>query len=419
MREIEFAANILNDIIYNDVPFSTALKEASKNIANLSKIKSTVSALVGCELRHHILFENIILDKDVELTNEEKCLAYVVLGNNLFLKRLPNDDTIKYLEEKIKDKIAPLKEVLVFEGSPNELISNKIDKESLEYLSIRFNTPTWLVKMWQKHYGRGLTFKILKKNNKPHDAYCIVNTFLTSIDEILKKHPCFVKSEYPNVISYIDKSSLRRQDVCKEGYVIQEKLAINQLLSQQFNGDVKELLLFDADDTSAIYQALFTFKKDIGMNLAVAKGFECIDVRRLISLNQLKNVNFFEADPLNMDASISHKQDLVVAFPKSSNFDDIRTYPDYLFHFKREIIDELIVKQKEAIEGLSKFVEVDGKLVYLVSTLNRKEGHSIVIDFLQRHKEFELIEEKQRFPFDQLDTALYYAVMKRNEIKDD
>jgi hypothetical protein len=35
------------------------------------------------------------------------------------------------------------------------------------------------------------------------------------------------------------------------------------------------------------------------------------------------------------------------------------------------------------------------------------------MEFLERHRDFALIEEKQRLPFDSLDTALYYAIMKR------
>jgi 16S rRNA C967 or C1407 C5-methylase (RsmB/RsmF family) len=82
-------------------------------------------------------------------------------------------------------------------------------------------------------------------------------------------------------------------------------------------------------------------------------------------------------------------------------------------HFKRESIDELVAKQKETLDSCASYVADEGNLVYMVSTINRKEGRSLIMDFLDRHRDFTLIEEKQRFPFDSLDTALYYAIMKR------
>ena len=54
----------------------------------------------------------------------------------------------------------------------------------------------------------------------------------------------------------------------------------------------------------------------------------------------------------------------------------------------------------------------DGQIIYIVDTLNKKESVDVVSTFLKEHSNFELIEEKQCFPFDKYDTAMYYAVLK-------
>jgi 16S rRNA C967 or C1407 C5-methylase (RsmB/RsmF family) len=76
-------------------------------------------------------------------------------------------------------------------------------------------------------------------------------------------------------------------------------------------------------------------------------------------------------------------------------------------------MDALFVQEKEILEETSKFVAENGTLIYLVYTISKKEGHSTVSDFLLAHPEFSLVKEEQRFPFDEYDTAMYYAVMKK------
>ena len=177
--------------------------------------------------------------------------------------------------------------------------------------------------------------------------------------------------------------------------------------------NVTEAFLYSAEDNSVIREFFLKYQKTIGLNLGVPNVDERLDISKIIRYNQLTNVNFFGAEPTAMKAAISRPQDLVIVHPRSSDFDLIRAYPDYLLHFKRESIDELVAKQKETLENCATFVGDDGILVYLVSTINRKEGHSLIMDFLDRHRDFTLLEEKQRFPFDALDTALFYAIMKR------
>ncbi|MCI2054879.1 MAG: hypothetical protein LKJ81_01810, partial [Bacilli bacterium] len=65
------------------------------------------------------------------------------------------------------------------------------------------------------------------------------------------------------------------------------------------------------------------------------------------------------------------------------------------------------------LEGVSKFVAEGGTLIYMIYTISKKEGHQTVIDFSTLHTEFKLVREAQLFPYEDLDTALYYAVMKK------
>ena len=51
----------------------------------------------------------------------------------------------------------------------------------------------------------------------------------------------------------------------------------------------------------------------------------------------------------------------------------------------------------------------------MVPTLSRKESNNIIAKFLVDNKDFELIEERQFFPFEVYDSCLYSARLKKVE----
>lgn len=414
MRPLEIVKDLLKQILYQGMEFSHALRLAFKDNQADKEYASLVSAIVGCELRHHFLFARIVDDLSGDYSEDQKCLLFAALANTLFLKRLEQDDVFAYVRASFnEEQTNVIEKLLAYQDSPRDLIPESIPPESLEYLSLRFNTPEWLVKMWQKHFGRGVTYKLLKKNNKPQLQSCRVNTLMTTTKEVLDDNPEFREAPISDMVIYQGKAPIRKNAFFQSFDVFLLKMAIKEMMDKVCGDDVGEAFLYSYEDNSIIREFFLKFQTRIGLNLGVPNTDERLDISKIIRYNKLTNVNFFGAHPSEMKAAISRPQDLVIVNPQSSNFDLIRAYPDYLLHFKRESIDELVAAQKETLENCSSYVGEDGILVYIVSTINRKEGRSLIMDFLDKHRDFVLIEEKQRFPFDPLDTALYYAIMKR------
>jgi 16S rRNA C967 or C1407 C5-methylase (RsmB/RsmF family) len=65
------------------------------------------------------------------------------------------------------------------------------------------------------------------------------------------------------------------------------------------------------------------------------------------------------------------------------------------------------------LEGCSKYVAENGTLIYVIFTISRKEGHQTIAEFIEHHAEFKLVSETQCFPYEDLDTAMFYAVLKK------
>lgn len=413
MEELDLSLQILNDIIDNDVVFNEALRKVFQADLEKRPLRRDVATLVGCELRHSILFE-FLLKPYESLSVEEKRFVSLALGDLYFVKRHSKEDIVDALRRRLGDtKYGEIQEFIDKAGTSNVLIPESLPKSSNRYLTLRYNTPEWVLKIWE-HFGYGTTYKILKKNSRP-----LVNTVrvrgVLSVEELLNNNPDFQKTPVEGILSYTGKTPLRKLPEMKEGKIFLEKIATKELLDRYHVEEPSEVFVYNAnEDSSLLKEVVEHYGPSVGINLGVPSLDKYTDVTKLIKSMNLKNVNFFQASPLAMDAAISRPIDLVVAAPNSSNFDLIREHPDYLLHFKKEGMDALFQQEKDTLEGTSKFVAEKGKLIYMVYTISKKEGHNTISEFLLKHPEFHLVEEKQEFPYEELDTALFYAVMEKD-----
>ena len=81
-------------------------------------------------------------------------------------------------------------------------------------------------------------------------------------------------------------------------------------------------------------------------------------------------------------------------------------------------VDGYISNQKAALISASDFVEDGGNLIYMVSTMNKKETVQIIDDFLREKEGFTLIEQKQFLPFDKYDSTLFIAILRKEGSND-
>ena len=173
MQEFDLAENILEDIVVNDTLFNDALKKVFQANPALRPMRAMVAGIVGCELRHHLLFEYLLAEYK-DLTPEEKRTISLALADLYFYKHIEKEQMLGILKEKIGEEkykeISPLLDKVSTDGP---YLPDNLSKQSNRYLSLRFNTPEWVLKIFE-HYGFGATYKILKKNNRPF-AFCFVH----------------------------------------------------------------------------------------------------------------------------------------------------------------------------------------------------------------------------------------------------
>lgn len=414
MKELLLSKEVIKRVIEEDKTFKEAIKEVF--LANEKDVELTpiVSALSGCELRHHLFLSKLVKEFDL---GDNKYLLLLALANNFFLRRIDKEKVTSFIKETLNESYnEKINKLLTFDGAALDSLGESVDHSSMEFVSLRFNVPSYLLKMWFKHYGRSLTYKVLKKNIKPSNQYFRINTMKISEEDFLKEHPSFVSSNVKDVVYLSTKENIHKLKAYQNYEIFNIRLALKEILDKVYTDDIEEMTLYLGDDKAATRDLYVRTNKKAGLRVAVNNLDEHPDLLRLIRLEKCKNVTYFVPNDYSlMDLAITSPQDLVVVYPKSSSFDKIRKYPDYLLHFKQDSLDSLIDNQKASLEGFSKFVRPGCKLVYIVDTLDKKESVAIINDFVNRHKEFELIESKQYFSFEDKDTLMYYAILKKKD----
>ena len=427
-QEIKIAELILEDIVVNDADFSDALRKVFLKQADLRPFRPIVSGLVGCELRHHLLFNYLVnAFSDEQLSKEEKRLLTLCMSNYYFYKRFNSEEMLAYVKDRLGDEKFNLVSEHLFKdgGDCKNLIPEHFTKTASNYLSLRFNTPEWVLKIWF-HFEHGVTYKILKKNSKQLTPSIRVRTSQISVEELLDKNQAFAKTPVDSILVYGGKEPLRKLEEFKSGKIFLEKCGTKNLLDNFSIYDPDQIFCYCGNkDDSVVLELIERFGRDVAINIGLplvekpenvkeeAVIDEHLSLKKFVKTGCYSNINVFNANPDSMNAYISKPQDFVFAVPNSTNFDLIREKPDYLLHFKKEKMDALFKQEKDVLENSASFVAEGGTLVYLIYTISKKEGENTIKDFLTNHNEFKLVKMEQRFPFDKYDTSMFYAILKK------
>lgn len=418
MKEILIVRDILQSIMMDHEPFSEALKKGIQT-HNMQSSQGFIRSLTSCELHHHRLLTHVVKRYLPDLPLSEQLVVQVAIGNNVFVRRLDHDEVLAFLRTFLSEKgiATQVIETILSLAKPGQsLIDPTIKENSVAYLSIKYNTPEWLVVMWIKHFGFATTVKILTTNNKPVLQACRVNTLKTSTANLLKKYPEFSLGPIDDTVIYQMKEPLKNHPAYQESLLFQQRFAISDIINAFSFEHVKGEMLIVETRPQALYLELPIYTaQQIKINVVTNAIDRKLAMQKSLAAFQIQSVTLYESQPEGMITHIPKKQDVVMVVPQCSKFDLIRSLPDFFMHFHQDELDALIAHQQSALLEASRFVEDGGLFFYGVNTLNHKEGKTLIQDFIQANPTFKLIHENQYYPFDKFNTALYVAAMRKQK----
>jgi len=420
MNNFETANLILSNILIKEIPFSIALKEAFDKSDISRESRSMITGLVGCELRHHLLFRALLKERFAyNKEEEEKYIPiYLLLTNEIYYHRFDFNQIVlnaaKLSEKPAKELTAYIEEL---KGKEKLIPANTVEG-SLEYLSLRFNTPLWLVKMWDKQYGRTTTFKTLKSNSKTSKVTCGVNTRKASIEKLLESG-AFIKSKVDNCLIYQGKEVLRSTDYSKHHRVYLEKMPYIDIINKLEGNPFAKVAIFSGYSNNILLDYIFLKEPQTKIDVIVPEYRDYLTLKNDVNQFKLNNVVLYDAKANVIESCISEPVDIFFLLPRNTNFENFNRMPDYFLQCKNQKLDALINEQRYSLEEAYNSLNVGGQLLYLVPTLNKKETSLLIKDFLLLHRDMSLVEERHYMPFDEGESMMYYVKMIKTNHKYD
>ena len=413
---LELANTVLTSILTEEIPFRLAVKNYLTGDKIEKEERKIIISLLGAELRHHLSFVNVLRkefgDKEIQLFVP----LLLLLSNHTYLKKIDEKEMLDYTMS-----------VLSFETEEKQienLLEKYVDSQSLladtrpgslEYLSLRFNTPGWLIKMWTKHFGRNETFKILKANVRQPASYLRINPLKANREAILNKYETYSPSSLEDVVIYVDKKPFKFNEDFKAFKLISTSLGIKHVVDQIDIDSLDKVAIYqDSPNSNLFVEVLLKANKQAKIDVAFTSPIDYQLVKdKMDEYSSLGDAKYFNISQGQLITVISEPVRKLFILSQSSNYQDIRTAPDYMIHFDQNKLDEYIAKEKANLDEAVELVDNGGDLIYMVTTLNNKEGKNLIKDFLDEHSEFTLVKEEQLLPFGEFECALYYAIMHK------
>ena len=341
-----FVINLVNGVLRNYDYLNYQYEDLLKD-----KIK-TKNRIVLCMALYEKFFMN---EKDYVVNNE-----YVSLVN----------DFDKGFINAILHNVKEFKEI------------NEIDDKSI---SIKYSLPLWLIKLLKSQYedeylniissfkneaivyyhlNKGITYDNLKHLdiNIINDHIFTSNNYLVDTKEYEKGYFYIQDINSSKIVDYLDlKEGLTLLDGC-------------------------------AGPGGKLFNALeYLNEKDVYANELYEHRLDLI--KRNAKRLGFNNINYLNEDARKLNEILDIKFDRILLDVPCSGLGVLKRRPDLRFHMEANNLDELQVLQKEILLSCSKLLKKDGILVYSTCTLNKKENHKQIENFLKDNVDFNLLEE--------------------------
>ena len=416
MNHLLVAHSCLMDILFKKYPFNLAIENKCSNMTISQDERRNFSGIVGCSLRHYYIFEHLISLLEKEFNNEQKVALLLYLSSSLFLP-VYGSDKVDELLKKFEISEYDTKRLDEFSEDKTKLIPEELSNESIEYLHYRYNLPLWVLKIWMKHY-KGYTFKICRSISKPSSKFVLVNKHLMNEEEINKNKETIVPSSFEGLYEYHGKVSPTHHSLARKGKIVSISPAEHYVLSKLDLDVLRNIALYSEVSNNLHLQLMALLSNHLRMDVMAGASEAYYQVKKDIDNFGLNKVNLYECGHSSIITCLSEKVHNFFVMPANSNFAEFRKSPDYFNRVDSSLLDNYIANQKASLHSASEFVEHNGCLIYMVTTMNKKETIQIVDEFLNEHKDYVLVEQRQFLPCDKYDSSLFMAIL-RNEGLDD
>ena len=273
--------------------------------------------------------------------------------------------------------------------------------EGLQRLALKTFHPPWYVEYCIRLLGRAETLKLLQSNNEIPTTYIRINTLVGRESYLLSKlAEEGVELEPLKSVSCIyrvvKKNSLTSLQTYKEGLFHIQDLS-SCLVAIAADPSRRDTVLDVCSAPGSKTSHMAQLMKNEGRILAIDRS-----ARRLqLWKSEMKRLRVKISEPSIADAEQSlplrDAADIVVLDPPCSNTGVFGKSPAMKWSIDMGTICRMATIQARMIENCSKYLKLDGKLLYTTCSITTEENEFVIERFLKRHPEFKLTDTGLRF----------------------
>lgn len=413
MKARQLAYEILYDVIVRKQYASLALKQRLQEAPVIDQTLCT-SIVYTCLQNHRyirVLWQRhttyypsskiaVLLDSaTTQLIFFDRVPDYAILNETVELAKIIDLNSAKMVNAVLHKVLEKGKEKLV-------------GLDELDTIALNASLPTFVVKLWSKHYGMEQTLLNAQALLEPSLLCGRVNPLKIDTDEIFYD-PNVTRGQLSEYAFY-SKDNIVQSDWFKNGECwLQDEASqlVSEFLEPMDNLNVLDACSAPGTKTAATAVLMHNTGHIDAIELHETRT-GLID-KQLIHLG-ITNVTTYTMDARDAKDNFKHNYyDRILVDVPCSGLGVLRRKADIKLRVSPAQLDELQALQASILEGVYECLKIDGIMVYSTCTLNRKENEMQIKNFVEKHPEFKLLEEKTIFPNEYHTDGFYMAKLKR------
>ena len=398
-RQIAFEALIKT---IRDDAFSNLTLDATLSKSDLdTRDKSFVSNLFYGVIERQLTIDyqlSLYLSKPLKKLKPE-VLTILRLGayQILFMDKVPDsaavNESIKLSKKNGASFASGLINAVLRKVSSKGVILPEETNE-IEYLSVKYSCPLWLVKKWRNEYGEEDTSAFLQSSVGSAETYIRVNNTKITSDELIhifsnENIECDKTDNENTLIIRLKGRDIERLESFKNGYFHVQDMA-SQLCAKAVGANENDIVF---DLCSAPGGKAYTVAETMN-DKGKVYCFDIYENRVNLILKGAQRLGLESIVGRVGDASVFNSElglaDKVLCDVPCSGLGIIRRKPEIKYKSEEELAS-LPEIQYSIIANASKYVKNGGRLIYSTCTLSKAENEDIVAKFLENHNKFKAV----------------------------
>jgi 16S rRNA (cytosine967-C5)-methyltransferase len=399
----EAAMTIVNKVLRENAYSNLALKQVLEK-STLSRVdKALVTELVNGTLKNLIKIDYIAgqfmkvkkLDKHIE------DIIRIGIYQILYLDRVPdsavcneganlarkygNEGAVKFVNGVLRNIIR----------SKDKLVFPDKGKQPVDYLSVTYSHPEWIVRKWLEDYGFEFTEELLSANNQIPPFTIRVNRLKCGKEELIKQLEQ-EEIEYSSglyneeALNIRGTSSIEEKESFQKGlFQIQDESSM--LVGRVLDPKPGELII----DVCSAPGGKSTHAAELMQNRGEILARDIHEHKLALIRQSCKRLGIDIVrtelfDAREPDPGLSGKADRVLVDAPCSGLGVLRRRADLKWKKNHDNFEALSKLQLQILSKAAEYVKQKGILVYSTCTVNKSENLKVVESFMKSREDFEL-----------------------------